>query len=172
MSFREEAIELVVSNGYTKLCEVGVWKGELSRMLAKVADELTLVDPMSVEWNNFMHGEFHYTCRMGEREKTQDELDWLYTKIVRDYNLPNVRFLRLPSVQASLQVADKSLDFVYIDAVHTYEHCKQDIEAWLPKIKPGGMIAGDDYVPEHNAVAKAVDELLGTQENRTWSAKV
>lgn len=40
---------------------------------------------------------------------------------------------------------DESLDFVFIDANHTYEYVKKDIEAWLPKIKKGGIIGGHDF---------------------------
>lgn len=40
---------------------------------------------------------------------------------------------------------DQSLDWVYIDADHHYEPVCQDIDAWLPKIKPGGVISGHDY---------------------------
>jgi len=40
---------------------------------------------------------------------------------------------------------DEYFDFVYIDALHTYKGCKIDIESWWPKVKPGGLFAGDDY---------------------------
>ncbi len=40
---------------------------------------------------------------------------------------------------------DRSLDWVYIDADHHYEPVCRDIDAWLPKVKPGGVIAGHDY---------------------------
>lgn len=38
-----------------------------------------------------------------------------------------------------------SLDFVMIDASHVYEDVSRDIDAWLPKVKKGGVIAGHDY---------------------------
>lgn len=37
------------------------------------------------------------------------------------------------------------VDMVFIDADHSYEACKRDILAWLPKIKSGGIIAIHDY---------------------------
>lgn len=40
---------------------------------------------------------------------------------------------------------DGSLDWVYIDADHHYEPVCRDIDAWLPKVKSGGIIAGHDY---------------------------
>lgn len=53
---------------------------------------------------------------------------------------------------------DASLDFVFIDANHTYEHVKADILAWLPKIKSGGYLAGHDYT--WPGPRQAVDELF------------
>lgn len=164
--FREEAMSLVNQFGYTRICEVGVWKGELSRMFATVATELILVDPMAESWNDFQADGFHYTCTMGEERKTQTELNVMYEQLVRD--MPDARFLRMPSVLASLHVQDGSLDFVYIDAIHLYAYCLRDIKVWLPKLRSGGMLAGDDYFI--TGVSKAVDEMFGPQDtDRTWS---
>lgn len=62
------------------------------------------------------------------------------------------------SWDAASHFEDKSLDFVFLDADHVYESISKDIEAWLPKIKPGGILAGHDYVPIHPGVIQAVDE--------------
>ena len=53
--------------------------------------------------------------------------------------------LRTSSVKAAGKFYDGALDFVYLDANHTYEAVKADLEVWWPKVKPGGMLAGDDY---------------------------
>ena len=36
-------------------------------------------------------------------------------------------------------------DFIYIDADHSYEACKLDLESYWPKLKQGGIMMGDDY---------------------------
>jgi hypothetical protein len=41
---------------------------------------------------------------------------------------------------------DESLDFVYIDANHEYQHVLEDIELWFPKVKKGGVVSGHDYI--------------------------
>jgi hypothetical protein len=70
------------------------------------------------------------------------------------------RVINAPSVEAAGEVPDESLDFVFIDADHTYEACRADILAWAPKVKRTGWIAGHDY-HEFPGVKKAVDEVLG-----------
>lgn len=41
-------------------------------------------------------------------------------------------------------IENQSLDICYIDASHSYEDVKSDISNFLPKIKKGGIICGDD----------------------------
>lgn len=67
----------------------------------------------------------------------------------------------MTSYEASKTIVCGSLDFVYIDDDHTYEGAKTSIEAWLPKVREGGIIAGHDYsLHGHYAgVRQAVDEL-------------
>jgi methyltransferase family protein len=55
-------------------------------------------------------------------------------------------------------IADGELDFCFIDAAHDYESVKADINAWLPKVRRSGTLAGHDALFE--GVNKAVRELL------------
>jgi predicted O-methyltransferase YrrM len=48
-----------------------------------------------------------------------------------------------------------SIDFLFIDGNHTYDHVQKELEFWIPKIKKGGAIAGHDYF---EGVKRAVDE--------------
>lgn len=65
------------------------------------------------------------------------------------------------SVAASRLFGEASVEWVHLDARHDYPSVKADINAWLPKIKPGGWLSGDDYDEiKWPGVVKAVDELL------------
>jgi predicted O-methyltransferase YrrM len=74
---------------------------------------------------------------------------------VRDHLEP----LRMSSLEAASRFDEGSCDFVMIDAAHDYDSVMADIAAWWPKVKPGGMLAGDDYSwPD---VARAVADSFG-----------
>jgi len=70
------------------------------------------------------------------------------------------------------EVLDGGVDFVFIDAGHSYEDCKADIETWLPKIREGGLLIGHDYGTDtFEGVQKAVDEAFGDRvhaEANVW----
>ena len=67
------------------------------------------------------------------------------------------------SVQAAKLIPDGSLDFVFLDADHSYPGISSDIALWGPKIKKGGVLCGHDY--DHPSfpdwgVKRAVDEFI------------
>lgn len=66
----------------------------------------------------------------------------------------------VPSVAAAQRFTDASVDLVWIDADHSYEAVRDDIAAWRPKVRAGGIIGGDD-IP-FPGVAQAVREAFGT----------
>jgi len=59
------------------------------------------------------------------------------------------------------------LDYVYVDARHDYAGVKEDLEAWWPKLRKGGLLAGHDFIPDgivkegDFGVQKAVHEFVG-----------
>jgi predicted O-methyltransferase YrrM len=61
----------------------------------------------------------------------------------------NVHFVQDFSMRAVRHFADNSLDFVYIDANHNLPWVMDDIIQWEKKVKPGGIVAGHDYVRGH-----------------------
>lgn len=77
-----------------------------------------------------------------------------------------------PSCIAAWKFKTNQLDFVFLDASHDYDSVKADIQAWLPKIKPGGLLAGHDAGSP--GVACAVAELLpdAISEGSIWRYKV
>ncbi len=81
------------------------------------------------------------------------------------------------SFDRAKEFEDQSIDFCFIDANHTYEYVKRDIENFLPKMKRMGIIAGHDYNHQHPGVLKAVDEVFGKNVNYdsredVWSVNI
>lgn len=58
--------------------------------------------------------------------------------------LPAVRPVRSDSAKAAESYPDGSLDFVFIDGDHALPMVKRDLEAYWPKVKMGGVLAGHD----------------------------
>lgn len=139
----------------SKFVEIGCWKGKSSSFMAieilnsRKNIEFTCVDTWegSREHENISHDDLYGTFLSNMRP-----LAGYYSHI------------RNTSLSASSEFADSSLDFVFIDASHEYEDVKADILAWLPKVKPGGILAGHDYYAEgydyFPGVKQAVNEVL------------
>lgn len=111
------------------------------------------------------------------------------TKYLEDAKVPldNWRKIELDSVQAAERFLDASVSFVLLDTTHTYEGTATEIQAWLPKLTPGGLFWFHDYDAEHApdpprdpqffypGVKRAVDEAVASgqlvfQRRHGWSA--
>jgi predicted O-methyltransferase YrrM len=84
--------------------------------------------------------------------------------------------VKLDSIEMASRFADETVDFAYIDDMHTYEHVVAEIRVWLPKMKKGSVLCGDDmYDP---GVQRAVyahfpaDKVFITPNQRAWSVEV
>jgi len=53
---------------------------------------------------------------------------------------------KVKSIVAARKFIDHSLDFVYIGDRRDRQKLLEDLDAWTPKLRPGGMILGRDYV--------------------------
>ena len=147
--------------------EIGVFAGELScRLLQKPDLTLYMVD----SWKQGDGGDdFHANL-----SQTQQDYYLGATRAATAFAGERARILVKDSVEAAREVPDGSLDFVFIDANHTYEACRADVLAWLPKVKHTGFISGHDYEnPGYPTwgVKRAVEEVLGPVEvgaNYCW----
>ncbi|HWY36206.1 MAG TPA: class I SAM-dependent methyltransferase, partial [Nitrosopumilaceae archaeon] len=84
--------------------------------------------------------------------------------------LQTIEFIQRPSFEAPNQFDDDSLDFVFLDAHSTYEGLLDDIRAWLPKVKGGGILAGNNYREEFPEIIKAVNTVFADKTKFPSSA--
>lgn len=85
-----------------------------------------------------------------------------------------VKLVKGESTRVAEHFEDGSLDAVFLDGGHSYGAVYADVMAWLPKVKPGGILAGDDYHEgEFPGVVRAVKELLpkAVVLGRTWEVR-
>jgi hypothetical protein len=144
--------------------EIGVYKGNHAESLLKgfpilASGALWLVDcwgKFTPETEALHGGGYMYAVHSTE--------DWeaIYQEVkIRFAPHPNVHIIREASVEAAklveTQLIGNPLDFVYIDAGHTFEAVTGDIRAWLPLVRLGGWVMGDDY--NRSSVKQGVDEF-------------
>lgn len=131
----------MAERGFGKLVEVGVHRGNSFFHLLKERGKLDrdfilyAVDP----WER-VNGTSGYE-RIIPLEVREDFEKRLASAQWRK----NVVVMQMTSVEASRMFNDASVDFVFIDGNHAEDFVNSDIDAWLPKVKPGGVIAGHDY---------------------------
>lgn len=139
----------------SKFVEVGSWKGMSSLYMAtEIINSGKNIDFCCVDtWQGSLeHDGF-------ENMETLYDIFLTNMKPVENY----YSHIKNTSLESSKLFEDDSLDFVFIDASHEYEDVKNDILAWLPKVKDGGILAGHDYYVNTDwfpGVKKAVNEIF------------
>ena len=64
---------------------------------------------------------------------------------------------RQRSLEAAAAMPAESVDLVFLDGSHDREAVAADIEAWRPKLRRGGVLAGHDFSPDYPGVIAAVE---------------
>lgn len=133
---RADLPRLFAACGFTRGAEVGVMRGEFSDVLCKGMpglEQFYCVDP----WITYdRYGDFKDQRKLNANFKmAQDRLA----------PYPFVTFLRQFSVDAAKTIPDGSLDFCFLDGNHEFSAVADDLFAWTPKIRSGGIISGHDF---------------------------
>jgi hypothetical protein len=145
--------------------EIGVWRGDFSARLLRVVRpaQLHLVDP----WNFEPGAAYEHAWYGGAVAKSQAEMDRVYESVLRRFademEAGTVHVHRGSSARIGVLFDNAYFDWVYIDGNHLYEYVKSDLEVFARKVKPGGLIAGDDYGVRgwwEDGVTRAVDEFV------------
>ncbi len=143
-------------------CEIGVWRGGNSYRLLKTFKKLNLL--MVDRYKEYDEKE-KMSSRVTGRASQEVMYTYLRNTVSNTMFACNRRILMIgTSLLASKIVQDESLDFVFIDAGHTYEEVSSDIKCWFPKVRKGGLVSGHDYGGRKNrrglfGVNIAVDEF-------------
>jgi predicted O-methyltransferase YrrM len=145
---------------YKRMAEVGVWKGHSISHLAYYNKDAEIYAIDLFEDSDIEKYEPDLKRHVENITKIYNE--YLTLKGTRDL----IKDIRACSWEAASLFEDEYFDFVFIDADHEYSSVKKDIEAWFPKVRKGGILAGHDY-PNWEGVKKAVDEYSENNKIKT-----
>lgn len=138
--------------------EVGVQKGLLARktlLTWKSCEEYKLVDLWGRETN--------YDEPNARVKSEHDNYLQQTRRRVKGWSEKGViEFFIMRSTDAAKKMKDGYFDYIYLDARHDYCAVKEDIEHYYPKLRPGGILGGHDYIDAQYAIDK-----LGKEED--WS---
>jgi hypothetical protein len=152
MRNRLELAQHFADLGFKVGAEIGVAKGFFSMVLCQTIPGLKLygIDPYIAYpfYHDFKH------------QHSIDRAERIARERLAPF-FPNYTFIKEMSMDAVKHFDDGSLDFVFIDGNHKYDFVLQDIRAWEPKVRSGGIVSGHDYYKFRSGkVIKAVDEYV------------
>lgn len=131
--------KVLTHTGAEKIAEIGVWKGDFAQELLKrlpLISHYYMLDPWAnlPDWNK----PFNVSTEI---------FDEVYAEALKktDFAAHKRIILKGKTLEIIDQIPDESLDFAYIDGDHTLRGITIDLIRLLPKIKPGGLIGGDDF---------------------------
>jgi len=156
-SGREDLYDTMNDMGcFTNGAEIGVATGVNAHEMLTRIDGLHLycVDP----WTKYSNWK-------------QEKMDSRYNRTLKRLKrfADTVSIIKKESMDALLEIPDKSLDFVYIDGFHDFDWVMPDIIFWSKKVRSAGIVAGHDYYPFYKAgVITAVDAYTKAHNITEW----
>ncbi len=141
MENREELAKHFAELKFNKGAEIGTERGYFAKTLLDANPKLKLscIDA--------------WTVYKGYRDHTrQDKLDRYYEetkKLLKPYTCTIIKGWSMDAVK---QFKDESLDFVYLDANHSFRYIIDDVDTWSKKVHKGGIVAGHDYNSHRSSV--------------------
>ena len=125
---REELLKQLPKQGM--VAEIGVNEGDFSEKIISICQpkKLVLIDVWA---SRRYHGGLFDKVKARFAHQIQNQ----QIEIIRDL-----------SFGAIAQCPDQYFDWVYLDTDHTYNTTRRELELLRSKMKPGGIIAGHDYI--------------------------
>jgi len=147
------------STNNSTIVEIGSWFGKSTKyLLDKINNSnkdlnLICIDTFKGTQTEELHKEI-----VGDRS--------IYQDFYHNVDSPNINIIKESSHEASKLFSNGSIDYLMIDGDHSYEGVKQDIQDYFYKVKPGGIISGDDY-KAFQGVKSSVDEFFVGANTKT-----
>lgn len=136
-----------LKKGDLNLLEIGSYKGESTSIFASsgLFKEITCIDPL--DGNEEALEMLNDDWKTVKTQFYTNTRHWDHINLIQDYSFNQVN-----------NFPDKYFDVIYMDADHSYDALKRDIELYLPKCSK--IIGGHDYGDDHPDVKKVVEDLF------------
>lgn len=150
------------------IVEIGVFGGasllHLAPHAAAANIRLVGVDPWGTlsEMNGLPLGDAHAVTTAFLADLERD-----LRAVLEDLNYDHVELVRKTSEAAAADFAAQSIDLLFIDGGHSFREVRRDLNNYLPKMKRGGAIIGDDF--DWPGVQEAVNDFR-SQHNLTMES--
>jgi hypothetical protein len=125
----------------TVFLELGVFRGAFAEQMLRNCPSIAnyyMIDPWRHldDWNK-------------PANVDQSEFDEIYAEAMERTAFAHERriVLRGKTTEAIEHIPDATLDIAYIDADHSLRGIAIDLMRTYPKVRPGGILGGDDYTP-------------------------
>ncbi|CDO59090.1 TETRATRICOPEPTIDE REPEAT FAMILY PROTEIN [Candidatus Phaeomarinobacter ectocarpi] len=132
-------VKTVAAMHAKRVLEVGVWKGDYSAELLRNCPNIStylMIDPWRHidQWNK----------PFNVNQKTFEDI-YASAMETTAFAAQKRKVLRGTTIEVSKQIENSSIDFAYIDGDHTLRGIVVDLINIRGKVRPGGIIGGDDF---------------------------
>jgi predicted O-methyltransferase YrrM len=154
-----QVLHLIDNKKDLVVAEIGVFQGKSTLAMLNYCNikKIYLIDPFDKEIADSFNPTdgTNVNISVSLFEETNAKLTNFLDKIIYLKEISDTAFEKIP---------DNELDFIFIDGCHTYECVYKDLINYYPKVKPGGIIAGDDFSNKfaNFGVIDAVNDVLPT----------
>lgn len=146
---------------HTRIVEIGSYMGRSTRALGDhTPGSVVAIDdfkgPRDMRLPDFMRQGIAETFMYGLGDLIQSSK---VVMVVADHASINIDF---------------SPDMVFLDGSHDYQDVKRDIQMWLPRLQPGGLLCGHDYTNMfgvRQAVAETIKHFKVARGTTIWYTK-
>ncbi|MGY6633944.1 MAG: class I SAM-dependent methyltransferase [Alkalilacustris sp.] len=124
-----------------EVLEIGVWKGEFASALLRACGGIRrywMLDP----WRQLAQWDKPFNVSPEAFEAVFAE-----AMAATEFAAAKRRVLRGTTTERIHDIADGSLDLIYIDGDHTLRGIAIDLICAWAKLRPGGVVIGDDFAP-------------------------
>ena len=140
--YRAELGSILEAEGLTDGVELGVQSGGFAHKLLtkwRSCRRYVLVDLWGHQQN--------YADAANVNDAKQEAIFQQMQTTLRPWE-QKIQICRNYTLECVHRYPDRSFDFVYVDARHDFKAVLEDLQAWWPKVRQGGIFAGHDYITQ------------------------